>query len=129
MRGLLIWAGLALAGAAPAAPLAIEQAIERGGWALVARGAAERMPERLCVADTTALLRPQHRTVACTHLVIDDTPRAATIHYSCPTGGHGRTTLRVESRARVVVETQGIAGGLPFSATYDATPSSCPVAR
>jgi hypothetical protein len=44
----------------------------------------------------------------------------ATVHYSCPGSGWGRTTVRVETPRLARVETQGIAGKAPFAFTAEA---------
>lgn len=76
-------------------------------------------PASFCVTDPNILMQVQHRNEPCSRLVISNKARDATVHYTCPTGGFGRSSIRVESRELAVLETQGIAAGLPFE--YRAT--------
>jgi hypothetical protein len=52
--------------------------------------------------------------------VINDGAAEVTVHYTCPGAGHGRTTIRKETNRLVQIDTQGIAGGMPFSRTFEA---------
>jgi hypothetical protein len=47
--------------------------------------------------------------------VVENSPTVATIHYSCPGHGHGRTTLSVETPRLLRVDTQGVVDGAPFA--------------
>ncbi len=77
------------------------------------------VPQRLCVGDPAMLIQVQHAGVPCSRLVIADSGHGATIHYSCPGAGWGRTSLRVVSATDVSIDTQGIAANAPFA--YRAT--------
>ncbi len=102
----------------PAKPLALSTVIERGTWELRELQTANA-PRKFCLTDPATLLQIQHGMTNCTHAVIDDRPMEATVHYSCPGAGHGRTTLRLESGHRLQLETQGIDHGAPFAARYE----------
>ena len=119
-------AALALAVSAAAMPvvaqtpgLAMLTTLERGQWQLVDRDGSSP-PRNLCVNDLHMLLQLQHQGAQCSRYVIDDEPNAVTVHYTCPGAGHGRTTIRKETSRLVQIDTQGIAGGSPFSYAYEA---------
>ena len=68
----------------------------------------------ICISDPAILLQFQHRDTACSQLVIANDAKGATVHYTCPAGGFGRTTLKVTTPRLVRIETQGIYRKLPF---------------
>lgn len=113
---LLAAAGWAQPARAPA--LAALRAIEPGLWELREPG-NRAGTARLCVSDPTVLLQLRHRGATCSRYVIDDRPGLATLHYTCPGAGHGRTTIRVETPALIRVDSQGIAGNAPFEVKYE----------
>lgn len=91
-----------------------------GNWTLHEIGSAA--PGRaLCVSDPGLLLQIHHgATTECPRFVVSAGPRSATIDYTCPGAGHGRTTLIAESPSLVRIQTQGLAGGSPFDMDYEA---------
>ncbi len=112
----------ALGSASPAAAppqLAVLAQLEPGQWQIHEPGTT-LAPRAMCVADPAMLLQLGHPGAQCSRFVISDTPGSATVHYTCPGAGHGRTTLSVETPRVVRVQTQGIAGGLPFDHDYEA---------
>lgn len=114
--GLLLLAGN---GASPqrAPALTALNGIELGEWRLKSAGGGER---RLCIANRWAVLQIMHGTTQCQHFVMGNTARAATIRYTCPSHGHGRTTIGVETPRLIRIDTQGVADGSPFSESYEA---------
>jgi hypothetical protein len=58
--------------------------------------------------------------VACSRLVIENERTSATVHYSCPGAGWGRTTLRITTPRSARIDTQGIAANAPFDVSVDA---------
>jgi hypothetical protein len=104
--------------AAPAAtadlrpPLSALAMLEPGLWQLRTEGEPTR---NVCVADANALIQLRHKAGACTRLVIANEKASATVHYSCPGAGWGRTTLRVETPRLARIDTQGIADNAPFA--------------
>jgi len=107
-----------------------------GGAALLALGAAQRpaalaqssgglwelsgvpgarVPPRLCVADPAVLAQFEHRGQQCTRLVISDTPPSTVIHYTCASGGFGRSRMTMITPRAIRIETQGISDNLPFN--------------
>lgn len=92
--------------------------LEAGDWAL--RGDRRTSGNRnLCIADPTALLQIEHGAAICSRFVIASDARSATVHYTCPGSGHGRTTIRTESPRLVQIETQGILNNQPFAASWE----------
>jgi len=74
-----------------------------------------RQPQRMCVADTSVLAQYEHRGQMCARLVISDTPTVTVIHYTCPSGGFGRSVLTSLTPRSLRIETQGISNNLPFN--------------
>lgn len=119
----MLAAGIAMSGAAapgagPAPLLPAVGQLQPGLWQLRVVGEPNRT---ICVADPHALMQIQHgAAAACTRLVIANEKASATVHYSCPGAGWGRTTLRVETPRAARIETQGIADNAPFAFTAEA---------
>ena len=114
--GLLLFAG----GASPdqrRPALTALNGIELGQWQLKEHDGGQR---QLCIANRWAVLQLMHGTTQCQHFVMENTPRSATIRYTCPGHGHGRTTISVETPRVMRIDTQGVADGAPFAAQYEA---------
>jgi hypothetical protein len=109
----------AAAGQANAPALQALRGVERGQWELRERGAAGAT-KKVCVADPISLIQVRHGATACSRFVIDNQAKRATVHYTCPGAGHGRTTIRVESPTLIHIESQGIASNAPFNLSYEA---------
>lgn len=90
--------------------------VELGQWQLKSPDGRIR---KMCVNARWMLLQPMHGTAQCEHFVMENTPRSATIRYTCPSHGHGRTTLAVETPRLVSIETSGVADGAPFSEQFE----------
>lgn len=90
-----------------------------GSWTLheIGSRAADRT---VCVRDPALLLQLHHGGASCARFVVSSEPRGATVHYTCPGQGHGRTTLKVENQKLVRIQTQGLANGSPFDVDYEA---------
>jgi hypothetical protein len=121
LRMSLIALGCAAASAVPAqAPsLAMLDRLEKGSWQLRERG-KEDVLQTICVGDARRMIQIQHPRSTCSRYVIEDTPNAVTVHYTCPGAGHGRTSIRSETNRLVQIDTQGIAEGRPFSQAIEA---------
>lgn len=105
-------------GAGDAPQLTALSVIESGQWVL--RAPTPGAPPRsMCLGDARALLQLQHPTAACSRFVIANDPRTATVHYTCPGAGHGRTTIRVETPRLIHIDSQGIANNAPFDWTLE----------
>ncbi len=119
-------AGLAMTSvavrSAPPAPtprLAALSAVETGQWQLKPYS-GEGGTRSLCISDVAALLQIRHADTNCAHYVVDDQPRTATVSYSCPGGGQGRTTIKMETSRLLDIQSQGIADNSPFEMRYEA---------
>ena len=114
-------AGIGLAAlavvAAPAAgqrqSLVMLDRMEPGQWELVARDGS-RARERVCLRDGRRLVQWRHPASACDRLIVEDSSTEVTVQYTCRGQGFGRTTIRMETSRLIQMQTQGIAGGLPF---------------
>lgn len=111
-----------LAAAMPAAgqtpTLAMLDGLERGQWLLRDRDDASST-RSYCVTDWRQLLQLQHQRSQCTRTVLENSATTVRVHYSCGSAGHGQTTIRRETNRLIQLETQGIAGGAPFSLAYE----------
>jgi hypothetical protein len=113
-------AGLASVAVPAQAPsLAMLDTLEKGRWELHERSGTT-MLRSFCLGDARALIQLQHTRGGCSRYVIADGDAEVTVHYTCPGAGHGRTTIRRETARLVQIDTQGIAGGAPFSHAYEA---------
>ncbi len=98
----------------PAQPLPALTMIQPGQWEF--RSADDASANKsFCVIDARVLLQMRHKGLACSRYVIANGAKEATVHYSCPNAGNGRTTVRVETPRLVQVQSQGIAENAPFS--------------
>lgn len=113
----VVLAAAGAAGAAQAPRLAALAAIQPGQWQLAEPGGTVRT---MCVADPRALLQIEHGAAQCSRFVIADDRRAATVHYTCPGSGHGRSTISVVDGGQFHLQTQGIHNGAPFDIDYEA---------
>lgn len=89
--------------------------LQPGLWQLRVLGNGSGRPAPVCLGDPTVLAQLQHRSSACSRLVVGQDAEQATVHYTCPAGGYGQTILRVETPRLVQVDTQGIADNVPFA--------------
>lgn len=103
----------------PVARLKALAPVEPGRWQL--KPYDGNGPARsICIAEAASLLQLQHPGANCTRFVIDDQPAIATVHYTCPGNGHGRTTIKVETSRLLDISSQGIAANAPFNVRYEA---------
>ena len=115
---LIAAAALAVPAAAQAPELAMLDGLERGQWVLRDRD-NPTASRSYCVTDWRQLLQLQHQRATCSRTVLENTASAVTVHYTCPGAGHGRTSIRRETNRLVQIDTQGIAGGAPFSMAFE----------
>jgi hypothetical protein len=104
--------------AAQAPGLAMLGDLEPGQWQV--RDRAGGAVRSVCLGDPRQLLQLRHPRGDCSRYVISDTASEVTVHYTCPSAGNGRTTIRRETNRLVQIETQGLVNGAPFSDTYEA---------
>ena len=75
---------------------------------------------KVCVRSGLELIQLQHAGGDCNRFVVEDGIAAVTVQYTCRGNGYGRTSIRRETSSLVQVESQGIAGGLPFQFSAEA---------
>jgi len=98
-----------------AAALSALARLEPGLWQIrniEERGAA---PQSICIADPAILVQVQHRNSPCSRVVLASDADGATVHYTCPAHGFGRTSVRVETPRLAKIDTQGILDQSPFA--------------
>lgn len=114
---------LALCGATMLAAPAVPQSraelsslarLEPGLWQLRNLDDRRLLPP-ICLGDRNLLMQVQHRNSPCSRLVIANDARGATVQYTCPAGGFGRTSIRVETPRLAQIDTQGIVENAPFA--------------
>ncbi|MEE4154449.1 MAG: hypothetical protein V2I27_09855 [Erythrobacter sp.] len=109
---------IALPAAAQSDGLAMLGGLAKGQWTLKYRdGGAE---DRICVRSGEELIQIKHRQAGCSRFVVEDGTTRVTVQYTCPGDGYGRTSIRRETNSLVQIESQGIAGGLPFQLAAEA---------
>ena len=108
--GLLAVAAPVFAFAVPG-PESLAQ-LEHGRWQL--RDATGE-PRWICLRGPTAFVQLEHDGTDCEQEVVASDKAGATVQYSCPGRGYGRTSIRVETPRLVRIDTQGLADGRPFS--------------
>jgi Protein of unknown function (DUF3617) len=111
--------GWAIAAPAQAPTLAMLDQLEKGSWALKDR-ASGTVLRTVCIGDGKQLIQVRHPQAACSRYIITDSANEVTVHYTCGGQGHGRTTIRRETNRLTQIDTQGVAGGMPFSSSIEA---------
>lgn len=86
--------------------------IQPGLWELRDHGGENR--QTICIQTGQRFIQLRHPTDQCSSLILEDTPQAITVQYSCRATGNGRTRIRFERPTLVQIESQGIHSGLPF---------------
>lgn len=104
--------GLGVPAVAVAPTLAALAPLQDGQWELRFRDGTPA--RRICLHDRWRLIQLQHPDQPCERLVLEDQPARVSVQYTCRGKGFGRTTIRRETPQLIQLETQGIAGGLPF---------------
>jgi len=94
--------------------------VQPGLWTIHALDRGETDVPALCVTDAARLLQFRHPGQTCSRFVIADTPHVATIQYTCPGAGWGRTSVRIISPGQLRLDTQGIADNAPFALSAEA---------
>lgn len=110
-------AGVPAAGQRPT--LAMLDQIETGRWELRLRDPG-KPTQRLCVNNGRRFIQLRHPETACERLIVEDSPSAVTVQYTCRGRGYGRTHIRRETRQLMQIQSQGIADGLPFEFSAEA---------
>lgn len=92
--------------------LAMLAGLSRGEWTLEFRDGSAS--QRICVRSGKELIQLRHKRNDCNRFVIEDSAKRITVQYTCRGDGYGRTDVRKENGQLVQIESQGIAGGVPF---------------
>lgn len=117
---LCAYAGFAGAsGSAQGSGLAMLDRLKPGLWEILPRGATSATAQ-VCMDNGRKLIQIRHSRENCRRFIIEDTPGAVTVQYTCPINGYGHTKVRFENPSLVQVETQGIDKGLPFNFSAEA---------
>jgi hypothetical protein len=112
-------AGAVLAPVAAQAPsLAMLDGLSPGQWQLRFRDGSP--PKKICITSGRQLIQLRHPRNDCSRYVVEDGASEVTVQYTCKGSNYGRTSIRRESGSLAQVESQGIAGGLPFQFTAEA---------
>lgn len=99
--------------AAQGGALSMLAQLQRGQWTVVSREGGA--PRTICLGDPSQLVQLRHAgSPGCSRFVVEDGPHKVTVQYTCRGNGYGRTSIRKETNGLVQIESQGIAGGLPF---------------
>ena len=110
--------GLIAPATAQAPSLAMLRGLDDGQWEVRFRdGSAAR---RVCVRSGIELIQLQHGRSDCNQFIVKDGAQAVTVQYTCRGNGYGRTSVRRESASLVQIDSQGIAGNLPFQFSAEA---------
>ena len=118
LAGALMMVGVtAFAQPAQGPHFAALDTMQGGQWMLRETGGQARA---MCVRDPATLFQLRSRGAGCSRFVIENAATTATVHYTCPGRGHGRTTIAVETPRLVRIESEGIEGGAPFSVEIEA---------
>jgi hypothetical protein len=118
--GSLLWAGPGLVGtsAAQDSNLTLLSELRKGEWTVRFRNGASA--RKICVRSGIELLQLQHTGQSCSRFVVDDDASEATVQYTCPGNGYGRTKIRMETSTLAQIESQGIVDGRPFEFSSEA---------
>ena len=108
-----------VAAAAPHPPILAFGRINPGEWQLRALDGSAP-PRRLCVQNPSELIQLRHPGTVCSRFVLTNEARAATVHYTCPGAGYGRTTVKIETPALLRLESQGLVDQMPFQVAFEA---------
>lgn len=93
--------------------------LQRGAWTFHEVGNTASPPREVCVHDPRLLLQLVHGPAQCAQYVIENQPDRITVQYRCPGAGTGRTTIKVEDRNLIRLQTQGLVKGAPFDFDYE----------
>jgi len=114
----LLLAAVAAGAVAQEVRMAALGGVERGAWSLHEIGNSTST-RAICVHDPKLLLQVVHGPAQCEQYVIEDQPDRTTVQYRCPGQGYGRTTIKVENRNLIRLQTQGLVKGAPFDFDYE----------
>ena len=118
INGGFILAGFAIATVAQSGSLEFFRGLTKGEWTIKHRDGSPDL--KICLKTGEELVQIKHRRTDCSRFVVEDGQSKVTVQYTCPGDGYGRTDIRRENSSLVQIESQGIAGGLPFQVAVEA---------
>jgi hypothetical protein len=83
-----------------------------GGLWEVSRNTGGR--RNICVPDPVALAQYEHLRSNCVRDLVRNGQSRAEIHYTCPGGAFGQSTVELITPRSLRIETQGISNNAPF---------------
>jgi hypothetical protein len=98
--------------------LAMLGELAKGEWTIRFRDGSQ--PRKVCVGTGLELIQLRHPQRGCSRFVVEESASRATVQYTCPSDGYGRTNVRRETNMLVQIESQGIANALPFQFAAEA---------
>lgn len=98
--------------------LAMLSSLTKGEWTIKHRDGSPN--RKICVRSGQELIQLRHPESGCSQFIVEDAAAKVTVQYTCPNNGFGRTNIRRETGSLVQIESQGIAGGMPFQFTAEA---------
>jgi hypothetical protein len=135
MLGSVFAEALAMAGAAAGQapgsmtePMpAVLSAVQPGLWHVRMLEGSSDPGRDICIGDPRLLVQLRHGAASCSRFVAADEPKMATLTYTCPGNGSGRTALRLSESGLLHIDSQGIADKAPFAFVAEARRTgSCP---
>jgi hypothetical protein len=132
LAGLLATAGPTLAqepgGSVDPTPAVLAR-LQPGLWNVRMLEGSTEPARDICLGDPRILVQLRHGGASCSLFVAADAPRMATISYTCPGTGSGRTSLRLGASGLLRIDSQGIADQAPFAFVAEARRTgACPAA-
>ena len=118
LAGLISLAVPGLGQPAPGSAIGQLPLLQPGQWSLKSRKDPGQS-RLLCLSDLRPLLQLRHGNAVCSRFIIASNARSATVQYSCPGAGQGRTTVKVETARLVQIESQGIMNNEPFALEFE----------
>lgn len=110
--------GVSVPLAAQSDGLSMLRGLAKGEWTIKYR---DRSADRkICVRTGQELIQLRHSNSGCSRFVVEDAANKVTVQYTCTGNGYGRTNIRRETGGLIQIESQGIAGGLPFQFAAEA---------
>ncbi len=86
----------------------------------VSRSATGAGAERVCLADVAALAQWEARGASCPREKLSEQANEVTFEYRCAGSDFGHSKMTLLTPRALRIETQGIAGGLPFDTVLHA---------
>lgn len=89
--------------------------LQPGLWQVTELDRPINRSRSICLADPQLLAQLEHGNATCSRMVLARQGKSLTIHYTCVSGGFGRTVVRIQSPDHARLDTQGILSEAPFA--------------